>query len=73
MGNNVEELTKGLNLQNLKDKYQPQRVDLKLNEELLEMNRNIFNNTENQIEAVLENLREFQEEKQFNFQQDIEP
>ena len=60
MGDNVEELTKGLDLQNLKDKYQPQRVDLKLNEELLEMNRNIFNNTDTQNEAVLENLREFQ-------------
>ena len=56
----MDELTKGLDLQNLKDKYQPQRVDLKLNEELLEMNRNIFNNTETQNEAILENLREFQ-------------
>lgn len=37
------------------------------------MNRNIFNNTETQNEAVLENLREFQEDKQFNFEQDIEP
>jgi hypothetical protein len=67
MGNNFEELTKGLDLQNLKDKYQPQRVDLKLNEELLELNRNIFNNTETQNEAVLENLREFQEDRQLNF------
>jgi len=29
---NGEELTKGINVQNLKDKYQPQRVDLQLNQ-----------------------------------------
>lgn len=37
------------------------------------MNRNIFNNNDTQNEAVLENLREFQEDRQLNFEQDIEP
>lgn len=37
------------------------------------MNRNIFNNVDTQNDAVMENLREFQQDKQQNFEQDIEP
>jgi hypothetical protein len=68
---NDAELIKGINVNDLKEKYQPKRVDLKLNEQLLQQNRDLFNETDN--DAVIDNLREFHEDKLENYENQMEP
>jgi hypothetical protein len=52
-------LTEGIDINRLKEKYQPNRVDLDLKEAIMQ-NKEIF--TE-QNQAIMDNYRDFQAEK----------
>ncbi len=54
------ELIQGIDIQKLKEKYQPNRIDLKI-DNVVEENRELFNSLMN--EAAVENMRDFEADK----------
>lgn len=61
-------LIKGINVQNLQSKYQPERVPIDLTT-LIAENKQIYEHVDN--EAALENIREFQQEKLNEIEEEI--
>ena len=58
---NQEELAKGFNVDKLKEKYHPDKIEMNI-EEIIQNNPDVFKNIRN--EAVLDNMKEFQKEKE---------
>lgn len=63
-------MTEGINIEKLKEKYQPHKIELDLTKVIAE-NKDLFHNLTN--EAAIQNMKEFQAEKYQNYEDQIEP